>query len=183
MWTFGITRPKELSHVWKHIRFKSWFIFASSVGANKPFNLQRLTERRFHSVFFSFRPQLSIGWITLSSVVCFVNAYPHRIAIYLVHRVIQSLNNWVQGKPRQETFWARKAISLIICSPKTAQHIRLKLLVWREPLFILRICEEKQLWYHKVWDFATAIWVRNNFATFKKGSPNLGHYVSKEGRQ
>ena len=45
---------------------------------------------------------------------------------------------------------------------KTEKCIRLKPLVWREPLFILRI-----------WDFATAFRVRKRFGTFEKRVPGL----------
>ena len=44
--------------------------------------------------------------------------------------------------------------------------IRLKLFVWREPLFIHMWI--KQLCNHQVWDFATAFRVRKRFGTFEK---------------
>ena len=57
---------------------------------------------------------------------------------------------------------------------KIKKCIRVKLLVWREPL-LLRICDcvtmIKQLWSHKVLDFVTAFQVRKLFKTSEKRAP------------
>lgn len=48
---------------------------------------------------------------------------------------------------------------------KTQRCIRLKCLVWREPLFVLRRCAQKKLWSHKVEDSATAFRARKLLGT------------------
>ena len=54
---------------------------------------------------------------------------------------------------------------------KTKKCIRLKLLVWREPLFILTIMWLKQLCNHKIRDFAMALRARKVFGAFEKLPP------------
>ena len=73
-----------------------------------------------------------------------------------------------------ETFRARKSI-LAHLYLETEKCTSLKLLVWREPLLILRNIWIKQLSKHKVWDYALVFRVgKLSFGTFEKGAPGHG---------
>ena len=78
------------------------------------------------------------------------------------------------------TFWARQAIFSPSVS-KNEKCIGLKILVWRDLLFKLRICESKQLCNRKVQDFAMALRARKVSGTQSRNGPAPGPGCSNGG--
>ena len=91
-----------------------------------------------------------------------------KICLIAALRCIHNLSSW------EFKAWKRfsRAISDFLYL-KAEMCVRMKLLVWRELLFILRICGKKNSSNHKVWDFATAFRVRTLLGTFQKRTPEL----------